>query len=461
MGEDATFYNRIYSTVVPVVKHPIFLIIFIGLFIRLVLMPLFTYDFDVSFWATTIQNAQSGDGLYNMPGYYYSPVWGYILGVVSSIGNIFFDLSTMGVHFDQLVPLETMWMDQHTAAPTTIWFNVMIKIPLIICDLLVGILIYYLIKERTKDLKKAQMGFAFWFLCPLTIFISSVHGTFDVFSAFFMLLTVFMLYKNHYFLAGASFSAAVLTKWFPAMAIFLLVAYILAKYKDDRDKMVKSLVSAIAGTSLALLILMIPMIMEGTVQESLSFIFGRLNVVTSSGDSLKEVLTSIGMFVVTVIAQPLIVGICAFIAYKLYRTDRDKLDDRFFTFMLLTMTIILCWGPSPQYLLILLPFLIMYVLITDRKYMTPLVIISIGATIFAFSFTTFSILMSLGAYTDIISLDTVIGLMEWAHAEIWGISVQRILFAVGGAMEVIGIWLILLYWYRDSGGLKKRSEAVI
>ena len=60
-------------------RHPVITILSVALLVRLVLMPLLTYDYDIYHWAVIIQNFQSGNGLYDVAGYYYTPTWGYIL----------------------------------------------------------------------------------------------------------------------------------------------------------------------------------------------------------------------------------------------------------------------------------------------------------------------------------------------------------------------------------------------
>ena len=57
------------------VRTPLFKVIVIGLLIRILMIPL-CHPYDSNFWTIVIRNAESGYGLYQMEGYYYTPVWG-------------------------------------------------------------------------------------------------------------------------------------------------------------------------------------------------------------------------------------------------------------------------------------------------------------------------------------------------------------------------------------------------
>ena len=55
-------------------------------------MMTLAYTFDTNYWAIVTRNIQMGEGLYGLRGYYYTPVWGYILGFVSMFDSFFFNI---------------------------------------------------------------------------------------------------------------------------------------------------------------------------------------------------------------------------------------------------------------------------------------------------------------------------------------------------------------------------------
>lgn len=143
----------------------------------------------------------------------------------------------------------------------------------------------------------------------------------------------------------------------------------------------------------------------------------------------------------------------------MYTGGKDKteeeLDDRLLLLALVTTTFSLAWVPSPQYLLIIIPFLAYHIIAKDCRLIIPWVVMSVGAVLFAFSTSNFSLLLSLGAYTDIIELGTVIFLMESMHVPVFGMPFQQLLFIITGIIEGVGIWMIFLYIY-----LRRREHVV-
>lgn len=455
--------DRFKERFVRSVRHPLLPVIMTGLMIRLILMPLLTYAYDISFWATTIQNIMSGDGLYDMPGYYYSPVWGYILGAVGFIGNVLLGITSMGGFFEELLPGIELFENCYTstAIVTTIEFNILIKVPLILSDVLVAWMLYSLVKEKTGDERKAATGAALWFLCPIVIYMSSIHATFDTFSVLFTLLSVMLLRKEHYLLAGMSIATATFTKLFPAYLIVVLVAYTLARHRGDRNAIGKNIMKMAAGALIITLLIYAPMLLDGTFAESFFFITARVggaSVPTESEQDLFALLSSGGMRIVTIVQFVILPGIC-YLAYRMYTGGKGKteeeLDDRLLLLALVTTTFSLAWVPSPQYLLIIIPFLAYHIVAKDRRLIVPWAVISVGAVLFAFSTSNFSLLLSLGAYTDIIELGTVISLMESMHVPVFGMPFQQLLFIITGIIEGVGIWMIFLYIY-----LRRREHVV-
>ena len=148
------------------------------------------------------------------------------------------------------------------------------------------------------------------------------------------------------------------------------------------------------------------------------------------------------MRIVTLVQFVILPGIC-YLAYRMYTGGKGKteeeLDDRLLLLALVTTTFSLAWVPSPQYLLIIIPFLAYHIVAKDRRLIVPWVVMSVGAVLFAFSTSNFSLLLSLGAYTDIIELGTVISLMESMHVPVFGMPFQQLLFIITGIIEGVGI----------------------
>ena len=78
------------------VSKPLFKVILLGLLIRIFMIP-FSLTYDANFWTVVVRNVESGYGLYQMEGYYYTPVWGYVLAFVAGVQNLLFDVGDLSV----------------------------------------------------------------------------------------------------------------------------------------------------------------------------------------------------------------------------------------------------------------------------------------------------------------------------------------------------------------------------
>lgn len=434
-------------------KHPLVYMALLGLIIRIVLGLFLTYNFDVSHWATVIENIRSGNGLYELDGYYYSPPWGYILAFISSIGDVL-GVGDFGARVSDALSVEQFTEWHFTATLTTLSFNILVKTPLFICDLVVAYVIRWIILERTKDIKKANYGFGIWLMCPLVIVISSINGMFDTISVLMVLLCVVFLMKDNCFMAGAMFGLAVLTKFFPIFLVFMLIAYVLAKHKDD-GMAIRKLGASLVGAGLMMLIILLPNILDGNVMEAFSFITNR----ASSGlDSGLGILDRYG----TILAYAAFVLASIWISFIFYKGNDRKgtLDHRFMVFLFVNLAVLFLYPSTPQYILLLLPFLIYLAMTMDRRFWLSFVMISFGSAMFALS-CNFTLLLSFGAFTDIISVGTLIPLIDvFQIPMLMGMSWMEMIYYLGGITQYLATVYIfyVLYDMRKGQNQGKHSK---
>jgi Gpi18-like mannosyltransferase len=423
-------------------RHPIFLIAVIGIAARLLISPFAEVGYDSDFWATIIRNLESREGLYGLEGYYYSPVWGYILSFMSVIQELFLNIDVMGLRAVEAFPVESYTDWFFSATVTSVAFNFWIKIPFMISDLLVGYIVYRIIKDKTGDMKKATVGFALWFCCPLVICVTSISGMFDTFSVLFTLLCVVMVRKDKLFLAGVLLSFAVLTKFFPAYLIFILMAYAVVRHRGD-GKAAVSLLKASAGMVLAFLVLMAPIIAEGSLSESLLFITSRAG--GTDAVTFIEELVSKGAIAIYLIG----IFLAIVLAFLLAGKKKDELDDSFFKYTLLMVAFVFVYPPTPQYLMLLIPFLVIYMLTQDWKFRWSWLLISLGGTAFILS-GNFMLFLSIGTFTDLMSMDLIISMINWFHTPVLpGVSLMHILYNATGMIQYAGILSIIALFLKE------------
>jgi hypothetical protein len=413
-------------------KRPLVIIVIAALLIRLILMPFLTYGYDIYHWALIVSNINSGNNLYDLDGYYYTPVWGYLLGFIQMIQQFLIDAGPMGMRFTNLLGMENLQYPYHIATVTTVWFNIVMKIPLLLCDFAVGYLIYWLVKDRTGSARKAAYGLAFWLFCPIVIYMSAVQSMFDTFSALLLVLSVILFYKDKCFLGGMLFSTAVLLKFFPAFCIFVILAYVIVKHREDGLAKLKVLES-VAGMAIMALVLMLPLVLNGQVGDAFSFIFGR------AGDA--------SMFAtIALLFNGTIAILCAtFFGYLMYRTPSEKADKKMFMYILLTVAAAVLMSSTPQYIIILLPFLILHMLAEERAYTKLWVIIGVAAFISAALHNNLSMFAALSEFTTLVSPDWLVSGMQAIETNVLGQSLIALLTMIAQVFQYIGTCLVIIF----------------
>lgn len=111
-------------------------------------------------------------------------------------------------------------------------YYLLLKLPSILADIGIGLLIFKTLKDITHDIRKSIFGFAFYFLNPITIFLSGGWGQTDSLVAFFGLLSFFFLVKKKEYLSLPFLFISLFIK--PSWAIFVpLYLFILYKVRPN------------------------------------------------------------------------------------------------------------------------------------------------------------------------------------------------------------------------------------
>lgn len=413
-------------------------ILILGLAIRLVFAPVFTYPFDIEHWGVILQNTESGNGLFGLTGYFYTPAWGYILGFEDLIINLLPGM-TYGERFTDLLEIEGMVFPYQTATTTTPVFNLAMKLPLILVDVLVGYLIYRLVMSECGDERKAAIGFGLWFLCPIVIYMSSVQAQFDCISALLTLLCVLLVRRNLFFLAGVIFTIAALIKFFPAFCIFLLCVYV-AKATPGRLSW-KNLLLSVSGAVLTAVVIFLPQILDGTVMNAFSFVFGR----TSEYDLMLMLRTY--PFIAVTLVMLVVLAIFA------WRMDDARRKQDFLVLILAMLSICTIFSPGPQYWIVYLPLLSYYIACRDRNraLLICLIAMAILTTTAAFFNNSFSLLTTASEYLHLCEPQTVISWMHALDTPVFGTPLTQLVVFIVEFIQLIIMILIALFLLSDLG----------
>ncbi|MGN1045196.1 MAG: glycosyltransferase 87 family protein [Candidatus Methanomethylophilaceae archaeon] len=506
-------------------EHPLAAVLVLGSVVRLILMPTLTFNIDMTYWVKISEMVGAGFGLYDVTGYYYTPIWGYVVGLFSFIGEFLgiTDIATLVPEFAQYLSRDYP-MSAYVVSPL---YAVMMKLPIVLTDVAVAFMLYILVKDMTSDGSKGVWAFALWYLCPLTIVESSVHGMFDCMSAMSILASFIFLRRKEYVLAGAAFSVSVLTKFFPVYLIFFMCAYVLREEGLDR-KGLRALLRSVLGALIALIIIQIPAFINGQFWESLFFLTDRigistevLNSVTSPGmipylivaiivvgavlwyiDRRTEgiyikriaemdparrerivirillalaAVATLGIIVYTVISvcndssdktmdfleaigfkAIMLLSIYTilleiYLAQRLLFSDRDNTYCTY-TVLFLSSMVIFLWPPLPQYVIVAVPFMILYAITVSERMVRPFMIFSVLMTLYECVLGNVTALFPLAVYTDLIPLEPVLAAVDFLAGYVGDIPVIAFFVAVSAVVAFLSLLNMLRRWYTDTGG---------
>ena len=386
------------------VPRIVLFVFIVGILIRFIVAPVAVMIYDASFWAGTLDGLSSGKTIYETEFFYYPPVWGYILSFMSLFLNAF-GMSSFGSIF-----MEMQWSTSElllgTSLITNLEFNFVFKLPLFLADVLVAVVIFILVKRITSDEKKASIAFSLWFLCPLVIWNSAFQGQFDSIMILMLALSVLMVFEKKYFFAGIFIALGTFTKVFPIIIVPLMIAYILSESQNKEERL-KNISYGIIGFLTITAILYIPLIMNGDLYNSFTFLFDRISnvnfgVSTSHPTALTPTRENLVLFI------PISFLISILLALRMYKTKINR-EKTFIILMVMTSCTLIMWpfvSYASQYgLFLIMPLILANSIIEKMKF--PLHVVSLLFTFMVVVMMSLQIFYPMPAYMNFGSFELI------------------------------------------------------
>lgn len=430
-------------------RHPLLFLIVVGILLRLAITPL-SVVYDSEFWALVVRNIEAGWGLYGVDGYYYTPVWGYFLGLSAAFQDLFMNIGEVAVKVVELIPIEGLGL-YFTSTIPSISFLFAVKVPLFALDLAASLMIWYLIKDVTNSDRKAIAGFGLMFFSSVVFLSSGVIAMPDIVSALFILLTVILLRKSHPFIAGMTFSVSVLSKFFPIFLLFVLVAYILANNRSDIRRGLVQVASSALGTMVMTLILLAPQIVEGDLAECFQFLSDRTGLATAS--SMFDTVTG----ALRMLTYVLVLLGAVYAGYFVYKNKENDLFETLMKGCLLVMALSLLYPPTTQYIVSLIPFLAFWIVVKNRNFFPAWILLSCGALVYVFA-SNAVVLMPMGVWWNIFDVGHLLEIFQLSSSGMGVITWRNVQFVIGGVLQCAGIISVLLIM--RYGGLSNLLECI-
>ena len=428
------------------IRHPLLTVFLIGTVIRIAIGPL-SIVYDSDFWVLVIRNLEAGEGLYGMHGYFYTPVWGYILGLVAALQDVFLDIGESAVRVTEALFVEGSGPYFSATIPSLAMIY-SIKVPLYICDAITAFVVMKLVEEKTEGRGKALLAFTLTFLSPVLLMSSGVISMPDTISAMFAVLTIYCLTRGHHFVAGMTFSIAVLVKFFPAFMFFVLVGYILARDADDTRRAMANVGVAALGAAAIVFAIFLPQIMEGSLESCFRFISDRTG--TSAEDGFASLIAGIFRFMV----YGAVLLISVYIGHRMSRCREEDLELVLMRNCFVIATLLLVYPPTTQYIVILVPFLAYWIAVSDRRFILSWKILAVGAMIYESASIALQLLPS-AVWAGVPSIDFAVSAFSFMYSPFIGpVTLGNIQFIIGGVLQCFAIFLTL--WMMFGGRIRER-----
>jgi Gpi18-like mannosyltransferase len=345
-----------------------------------------------------INDLLRGLNIYTTNSFSYPPLWAYVEYPFLDLVSVLTSPNVLGVATNTLVlPLESWKLPPVITSPL---FNLLSKIPLFAADLLIGIIIYDVVRDLRNE-KEARFSFILWFFNPLVIYIDSIHGQYDALPALMTVLSFCLFYKRKYLASGIALGLGTLFKIYP---IFLAPLYLFTAARLEKGKSIRINENAqqifvswskfIGGMLLSFFPFLIPLINSNMIHD----IFSRTILTSLGGLTLFNIAYAPGLQwllpyiagragLVSTSLEILLVALILLISLNSFLGQKDLLE----TFILGHIAVLLAiyltsFTVNPQYILWILPFLILSYGLYHRN-LKNLVLISTSALVFLIGLT--------------------------------------------------------------------------
>jgi hypothetical protein len=190
-------------------------------------MPISAHPTDVYAWYL-IKNSIIQNGPFSLQ--FFPPLWGHYMMI------------PVAYAYDWLVQVFPSWAGAYplSSLPAALnpdpgldiqfvpglLFSFVSKIPFLISDILVALLLYKTVEHLTKNKGIAEKAALFWFLNPFVIWISAGWGMWDTMPALFSLAAFYLLLKKRIGLSAVCLSLGVASKLYPALFLVPIAIFI-------------------------------------------------------------------------------------------------------------------------------------------------------------------------------------------------------------------------------------------
>lgn len=433
-------------------------VLLVGLAVRLLIAPWTYCPFDTYPFYSASVDMLAGMGMYGHAVFSYPPGFGFVLYPFMYLLSLFQDPSLFGSFQPGMVEVGavTGMINPFVAAPA---FNLALKAPLIIGDLLTAAVLYLLMRDW-KGEGAGRAAYALWFLNPLVIWISAVVGQFDVLAVLCTVVAVHLFLGDRFALAGLALGAGALLKIYPIYLALLFLAFLVADRRASGRERVLSMGRLAGGAAVAMLaavpfLYTTPAMLDFVLRRAGSDTFGGINIwflsPLTGHQAVEQALDTLSLQALPAPLIVLAIGLVLAVSASVWlvRSDRPR-REALITGSLLVLVIALLFRSltNPQHLLWALPFLAMAALAYPR-FRAPFYLLTLSGLLASLTLRSFAVFFyPLAAYTPLLRVEQLNGIVLQYFARD-GILGHDLVFVLACAVGVLALVAVLLPPYLD------------
>ena len=137
-----------------------------------------------------------------------------------------------------------------------------------------------------------------------------------------------------------------------------------------------------------------------------------------------------------------------YLAYRVLVAD-ELTDGLVFKTLMLSSIVIFLWPGLPQYLVVIVPFLVTYAVIVDDSFIKPFTRFSWVIALYELLILNGSIFFTLAVYTDMVPIELPLTITDWMVTPVLGMPLFGFLMGVFVVFEYLAILGMVLHWYRN------------
>ena len=440
----------------------------IGLVIRLAIAPWTSDPYDIyPFYAASV-DMLAGMGMYGHAIFSYPPGFGMIMYPFMVLLSCFIDPALFGSFHSEILEIREIGANTDLIYPfiTAPAFNLALKLPIIIGDLLVASMLYIMVREWKGD-KLAKQAYMLWIFNPLTIWIGSVMGQFDVLAVLCTLIAVYFFIHHRNILTGLFLGIGVLIKVYPIYFGILFIIYLLANSSSAWKERFISVINLISG-ALVSTILVLPLLF--TTPQMIDIIFRRAGNDTFGGinvwfpssyimnltSSLENNISIENFFQTPLFIMLIGLALVIVVSFILARSDnlpREKI--LFASVIVMVIALMFRSITNPQHLLWVLPFILLSSFV-DKRMRTPMYALTASGLLFSMALRSPAVVLyPLAAHTPLLTISQLNNIIIAYFSA--GSLLPATLLALSSLVGVVAmIQAVLIISPFPSGKLRKK-----